>query len=202
MATELVGDVEMVVGERTQRHGESFFKKFTAKYFYILLNKLGDVEIPRNVGDFRIVTRKALDLVLSMKEPTPFLRGLFASTGLKTNNFYYERQPRVAGESGYSLKKMIFLSLSALIGFSTAPLKWLIRLGFLLLFFSFILFGFGVFYYLVHGGVSGWLTMITSIYFFGSLNFITLGLIGNYLLQSLEILRNRPSGVISSQISN
>ena len=114
---------EVVYAERLSRAGESRFKRFTAALFYRLMNALSDVEIPPNVGDFRLVDRKALDAFLAMPERDRFVRGMFAWIGFRQAVVTFHRPPRAAGETKYSLAKMVRLAANAVVSFSDAPLR-------------------------------------------------------------------------------
>jgi len=114
---------EIVYAERLSREGESAFKRVTADLFYRLIGKLSDVEIPRNVGDFRLVDRRALDAFLAMPERERFVRGMFAWIGFRQAVVTFHRPPRAAGETKYSLAKMARLAANGLVSFSDAPLR-------------------------------------------------------------------------------
>ena len=120
---------EVIYAQRKTREGESKFKLFTAKMFYKMLNKLSDVEIPRDTGDFRLADRKVVDVINSMPEHNKFLRGLFSWVGFKQVPFEYERKERFAGKTKYPLKKMLKLAADGIISFSTKPLKLVGGLG-------------------------------------------------------------------------
>jgi dolichol-phosphate mannosyltransferase len=115
--------VQVVYAERLTRDGESSFKRLTADLFYRMINRLSEVDIPRNVGDFRLVDRKALDAFLAMPERDRFVRGMFAWIGFRQAVVKFHRPPRAAGESKYSLAKMLRLAISGVVSFSDAPLR-------------------------------------------------------------------------------
>ena len=114
---------DVVSAERASRQGESRFKRATADLFYRLMGKLGDVSTPRNAGDFRLVDRKALDCFLAMPERDRFVRGMFAWIGFRQGTVTFDRPPRAAGETKYSLRKMIGLAANGILSFSDAPLR-------------------------------------------------------------------------------
>ncbi len=120
---------EVIYGKRKTRDGESVFKLMTAKMFYKILNGLSDVEIPKDTGDFRLVDKKAIDVLNSMPEHNKFLRGLWGWIGFKQVAYEYERKERFAGKTKYPLKKMLKLASDGIIGFSTKPLKVVGGLG-------------------------------------------------------------------------
>jgi polyisoprenyl-phosphate glycosyltransferase len=114
---------DVVSGKRASRHGESRFKRATADLFYRLMGRLGDVSTPREAGDFRLVDRRALDCFLAMPERDRFVRGMFAWIGFRQGTVTFDRPPRAAGDSKYSLRKMIALAASGVVSFSDAPLR-------------------------------------------------------------------------------
>ena len=114
---------EVVCAERDSRAGESRFKLMTADLFYRVMEMLGDASIPRNAGDFRLVDRKALDCFLAMPERDRFVRGMFAWIGFRQTTVKFHRPPRAAGDTKYSLRKMIALAANGLVSFSDAPLR-------------------------------------------------------------------------------
>ncbi len=114
---------EVVYAQRTSRAGESRFKRLTADLFYRLIGLVGETAVPRNVGDFRLVDRKALDCFLAMPERDRFVRGMFAWIGFRQTVVTFDRPGRAAGETKYPLRKMIHLAASGLVSFSDAPLR-------------------------------------------------------------------------------
>ncbi len=114
---------EIVYAERLTRNGETAFKRLTADLFYRMIARLSEVDIPRNVGDFRLVDRKALDAFLAMPERERFVRGMFAWIGFRQAVVSFHRPPRAAGETKYSLAKMFRLAANGLVSFSDAPLR-------------------------------------------------------------------------------
>ncbi len=122
---------EVIYGKRKSRKGESAFKLLTAKAFYSMINKLSDIEIPKNTGDFRLVDRKVVEVVNSLPEHNKFLRGLFSWVGFKQYAYEYERKERFAGKTKYPLRKMLKLAQDGILSFSTKPLKIVGGLGIL-----------------------------------------------------------------------
>src|SRR5574344_581353 len=120
---------DVIYGKRKSREGESKFKLFTAKAFYNTLNKLSDVEIPKDTGDFRLLDRKVVNVVNALTEHNKFLRGLFSWVGFKQKALEYERKERFAGKTKYPLKKMLKLANDGIMSFSTKPLKIVGGLG-------------------------------------------------------------------------
>lgn len=131
---------DIVYGKRTKRDGENIFKLFSAKMFYKTLNKISDVYIPLNVGDFRLVDRKVIDVINQLPEHNKFFRGLFSWVGYKQVPYEYERKERFAGKTKYSLKQMLKLALDGIIGFSVKPLRIIGAIGICSIVISFLLF--------------------------------------------------------------
>jgi dolichol-phosphate mannosyltransferase len=189
---------DIVLGQRIERSGESNFKRFSAYAFYRLLNLLSSTKIPTNVADFRCVSRRSLDAFLSMKEVDPYLRGMFAWIGFNQICIRYTRDPRFAGETKYSLKKMIKLARNGIIGFSGNPMRIPFYLSFL-----FMIFGFSLSIYLFvskiinpSGSEPGYTSLMVLISFAFSLQLFILGLIGEYLLKNLSYSQRRPEYLI------
>lgn len=196
--------VDVVYGQRHIRRGESFFKRTTAMLFYRYLSKMVSIDIPKDTGDFRVVDRRVADIVSNLKEQHLFLRGLFAWVGFRQEAFLYDRDPRVAGETKYPLGRMISFSLNGLFSFSKKPLRWMIFLGFSMTVLSFM----GGVYLLVvrllnietfPPGLAG--MFITMMFLFG-INFIFLGIIGEYVGRSYENVQGRPNFLIRDIISS
>jgi glycosyltransferase involved in cell wall biosynthesis len=201
MAKKIESGFDVVYGQRISREGETFFKKFTASLFYRILALLSPISIPRDAGDFRVVTRRAADSVIEMNESNPFLRGLFAFTGFNSFAFSYKREERFAGSTKYTLKKMYSLASNAIIGFSGAPLKIFSRLSQALLFISLVVGAYAIFRAIEVGSPNGWLSVFSAILFFGALNLAFLSLIAGYLLSVLTSVQNRPKFVVDKTIN-
>lgn len=129
---------EVVYAKRLKRHGETFFKKVTAKIFYRLLSSMTSVEIPTDTGDFRLIDRKVCDVLRGLKEKNRYVRGLVSWVGFRQTMVEYVREERFAGETKYPLKKMIRFALDGITSFSHKPLKIASYIGFFLSFSSFI----------------------------------------------------------------
>ena len=119
----------IVFGQRRVRDGEGKFKLWTARVFYRLIRRLSGLDIPLDTGDFRVIDRRAADVMRSLREHNRFLRGLAPWTGMKASSFLYDRDTRYAGETKYTLKKMFVLAFNAIVSFSTTPLRALQGLG-------------------------------------------------------------------------
>jgi glycosyltransferase involved in cell wall biosynthesis len=202
MITLLKEDIEIVYGERIERAGEGILKKLTAKVFYKILNRITPFDIPVNTGDFRVVSRKALDTVLEMNEPLPYVRGLFAYTGFKSVGFKYDRKERFAGSTKYSFEKMIRLASSAIFGFSELPFRIFLRISWFLFAGSIMISIYALIHALLVGATNGWLSIFVAIMFFGSMQMLFLALIGNYIIVTNLATKNRPRWIIASRTNS
>lgn len=183
---------DIVYAVRSERKGESAFKKATAAIFYRLLRKLTSVDIPRDTGDFRLITRKALNSLLSIKERSRFLRGLFAWVGYRSVGVYYKREARYAGVTKYPLRKMVRFAKDGITSFSTVPLHAATYLGFFSAFLGF-LYTLSVLKNWLEGStVPGWASLSIIILFFGGVQLITLGILGEYVGRIFEEVKQRP----------
>lgn len=176
---------EVVYAVRKERDGESWFKKWTASAFYRLIDKIADVRIPLDTGDFRLYDRKVVNVMKKMPERNRFLRGMSSWVGFKQIGVEYHREERYAGTTHYPLKKMLKLALTAITGFSTVPLQLATWLGFGITGLSVLAFIID----LIAHGENG--TAI-SVFFMGGILLIILGIIGEYLGRIYDEVRNRP----------
>lgn len=187
---------DVVYGIRRVRHGESWLKRASAKLFYRLLRRLSDVDIPIDAGDFRLLDRRVVSVLNRIEERRPYLRGLSAWVGFRQTGLVFERQPRVDGQSNYSLGKMVHLSVDAITGFSSTPLKLVTRIG-LLVACSSGIYGIVVLARWLNGSmISGWAMMMIAMLFLGSVQLISLGIIGEYLANLSIEARKRPLFVV------
>lgn len=176
---------EVVYAVRKERDGESWFKKATASLFYRLIDKIADVRIPLDTGDFRLYDRKVINVMKQMPEKNRFLRGMSSWVGFRQIGVEYHREERYAGTTHYPLKKMLKLALTAITGFSTIPLQLAAWTGAVITGLSVIAF---IINLIVKGGCG---TMI-SVFFMGGIILIFLGIIGEYLGRIYDEARNRP----------
>ena len=188
---------EVIYGKRKLRKGESFFKLFTAKMYYKILNHLSTVNIPKDTGDFRLVDRKVVDVINSMPEHNRFLRGMFSFTGFKQIAFLYERDKRYAGKTKYTLKKMLRLSSDGIIGFSYKPLDLLITISitFFLIAVALLIL---IFVFPKH-----YLVFLISCLFAFSTSIITFSMwiLSLYIRRIYDEVRNRPTYIIDKTIN-
>jgi dolichol-phosphate mannosyltransferase len=200
MAKLISNEVDIVYGQRIEREGETFLKKFTANLFYKMFNSLSDFRIPLNTGDFRVVSKRVIEQVLQSSEPKQFLRGAFAHTGYKSEAYEYVRHSRFGGTTKYSYRRMLTLALNAMFSFSDLPFRLFVKLSMLLMFFAVTLSIWTIFSSLAKGFPQGWLSVFTLVFFLGSINFCFLAFLGKYILQILEISKSKPAVYIDKII--
>lgn len=185
--------VDVVFAQRRSRQ-DGTFKRASAYGFYWLLGKMASVEIPRNVGDFRLLDRKVVAEVSRYRESDRFLRGIVAHVGFRQEALLFDRDQRHAGETGYPLRKMIGFAASGIVGFSTAPLRWISRLGYAVSFVSVLLaaYVFGVRIFSPEQAVPGWAFLGVGMFLLSGLQLIMMGVIGTYLGRVYVEAQDRP----------
>jgi dolichol-phosphate mannosyltransferase len=203
---ELIGNLyskakegfDVVYAKRKLRKGETFFKSITAKFFYRLLKKITSINIPLDTGDFRIISRKVVNVLKQMPEQQKFLRGQIAWVGFNQTAVEYQREERTAGTSGYTVKKMISLAMDGITSFSNLPLRIATIAGFLVSGITFCVALYALYSrFISKDYVPGWTSIIISILFIGGVQLITIGIIGEYISRISSNVRNRPLYVIS-----
>ncbi len=192
---------DVIFGKRVERAGESAFKLLTAKWFYRFINRLSDVDIPLDTGDFRLMDRNALDQFLSMRESYRFVRGMVAWIGFNQTFVEYDRESRFAGTTKYPLKKMLRLASDAILSFSNTPLKVATFVGFITSFAAFV----GIVYALImrifiKDYVEGWTLLMISILLIGGIILLVLGIIGEYVGRIYGEIKRRPLYIIKDKI--
>ncbi len=184
---------DVVYAQRMQREGETFAKKATAGLFYRLMRKAGPVGLPENVGDFRLMSRKAVDAVCALRERHRFMKGVFAWVGFPTKAVLYDRAPREAGTTKWNYWKLWNLSLEGITSSTLAPLKISTYLGFLVAAFSFLTGAYYIVKTLFLGDpVPGFPTLVVLMLFLGGVQLSVLGVIGEYLGRIFNETKQRP----------
>jgi dolichol-phosphate mannosyltransferase len=191
---------DIVYAERCERDGETRFKRFTAALFYRFANRISTVQIPNDVGDFRLIDRKVLTAFQQMPEQDRFVRGMFAWLGFKQTKVSFHRAPRAAGATKYPLTKMIRLAVSGLIGFSDLPLRLAIWMG-LCVSGSAIVYGAYAIGIRLLGGhvVDGWTSTIVVIAFLCGANMLMTGIVGLYVGRIFSEVKRRPLYVVDKR---
>lgn len=186
---------EIVYGVRSSRKKDSFLKNKTAKAFYKIMNLMG-AEIVSNHADYRLLGKKALEGLFEFNEVNLFLRGIVPLIGYKSTRVYYERKERFAGESKYPLKKMISFALDGITSFSIKPIKMISSLGIIFVVVSGIMLIYSLISYFTGHSVSGWASLITSIWAIGGLQLLAIGIIGEYIGKVFLETKRRPRYII------
>lgn len=189
--------VDVAYGVRAEREGETAFKVWTAKAFYRSINRLSDVAIPLDTGDFRLMDRKVVDVLLSMPERDRFVRGMVAWVGFRQEPVYYKRAARHAGETKYPLRKMVRFALDGILSFSLAPLRLAGWMGFATAGLAML----GICYALVlrvltHVWVPGWTLLFIACSFIGGIQLASLGVLGEYIGRIYGEAKRRPLYVV------
>jgi len=200
---------DVVYGERIERQGESVLKRFTASAFYRVMGYLSDVEIPRNVGDFRLLSRRAVAALNALPERHRYMKGLYAWIGFPQKGVEYVRAPRAAGESKWTYWHLWNFALEGITSFSAAPLKIATYLGLLTSTLAFLYGAFMLVRTLLYGNpVPGYPSLIIVVLFLGGVQLICLGIIGEYLARTYQESKGRalyflkayhPAGDVTSQ---
>ena len=188
---------DVVYGLRRARAGETAFKRSSAKLFYRGLSTLAEIDIPRDVGDFRLMSRRALDALLSLPEQARFIRGMVAWIGFRQVPLVYDRAERHAGKTKYSLSKMVRFALDAVTGFSTAPLRFASHFGLWLVAGSILLLLYIAFGWLTGNVVEGWTSLMLVVVALGAVQMFVLGMIGEYLGRLYVESKHRPLYIVS-----
>ena len=182
-----------VYGKRMHRDGESWVKKYSASKFYSILRLLSRVSVPENTGDFRLLSRRAVEAVNSLPEQHRFMKGLFSWVGFKQKELLYDRAARVAGTTKYSYWKLWNFALEGITSFSAAPLKLATYIGFMV---SLVATGYGTYIVvntLIYGNpVAGFPSIMTVILFIGGIQLMFTGIIGEYLGRTFDEVKRRP----------
>jgi len=187
---------DVVYGVRKSRAGETAFKRATAHGFYRLLSRATEVEIPVDTGDFRLITRRALEAFLAMPEQARFIRGMVAWIGFKQAPLPYHRDERFAGVTKYPLRRMIRFALDALTGFSSAPLKLASHAGLLLSLGSVVIVLYILAGWLSGRSVPGWTSLMLVVVVLGAIQMFVLALMGEYLGRLYNQAKNRPLYIV------
>jgi len=190
---------EVVAGRRSIREGETPLKKITSYLFYRTMNYFSEVQLPHDVGDFRLVDRKVIDHLNKMPERNRFVRGLFPWIGFRHCYIDYKRNPRNGGCSKYNYMRLALLSLDALSSFSLVPLRIVFLIGIIVTFFSIVAVATILFQKLIYGiDIPGYAFLATGIFFFGGIQVLFLGIVGEYVGKIYKEVQGRPLYVIKS----
>lgn len=191
---------QIVYAQRRHRRGETVFKRLTAKAYYRLLNRVSATEIPRDVGDFRLLDKQAADELRKFKEHQRFLRGMVGYLGFRHTVVPFDRAERHTGQTHYSLKQMWRLATDGIASFSTVPILFISRLGYTVSGLSAlgILYALGVRLWAPERTVPGWAFVTIAIFFIGGIQLVMLGLLGSYIGRIYTEAQDRPLYIIDA----
>jgi glycosyltransferase involved in cell wall biosynthesis len=188
---------EVVLAKRVDRSSDHFLKRTSASYFYRFHNTLSKIKIPENVGDFRLMDKVVVEAIRQLPERQRFMKGLFAWVGFRTVTVEYTRNKRHAGDSKFSGLALWNFALEGMTSFSTAPLKIWTYLGSIVAILTFFYALFILFYAIFHGThVPGYASLLVAILFFGSVQLISVGLLGEYIGRIYFEAKQRPNYII------
>jgi polyisoprenyl-phosphate glycosyltransferase len=202
MMATIDSGADIAFGQRTERLGETAFKRGTAAAFYRILDRMTDVDIPADTGDFRLVTRQVLEALKQLPESHRFVRGLFAWLGFRQIAVPYVRQVRFAGETKYPLRRMLRLAIDAITGFSTVPLRaalWLSIVGFAL---AMIVGAYALGSWMFFDTVRGWASIVGVIALFASAQLLCLGILGEYIGRMFMQSKGRPLSIVREVVTH
>ncbi len=189
---------DIAFGQRLRRHGEGWFKRASASFFYRLMGKLADTALPQDTGDFRLISRRAINLVNAMPERSRFLRGMMGWIGLKQTAVPYERAPRLAGKTKFPLRKMLRFAFDGITSFSIVPLRIASYMGAAFGFAGLALLLYVLRAWLLGEVVQGWTSLMVVVLVIGSAQLICLGVFGEYLGRLYMESKQRPLFVVES----
>lgn len=194
---------DVVYGVRTQRDGETWFKKLTAKYFYRLIKKVSRVDIPKDTGDFRLMTRRAVEAVGKLREEHRFMKGLFAWIGFPSTPVFYRRDPRAAGTTSWNYWNLWNFALEGITSFTVAPLKVATYLGLgvatlALLYAVFVVWKAVMF----SDPVQGYPSLMAAMLFLGGVQLISIGLLGEYVGRIFNEVKQRPLYLVNRLLAS
>ena len=191
---------DVVVGKRVDRTTDSTAKRVSAETFYKLHNKISDIEIPHNVGDYRLMSRRVVEELKKLPETQRFMKGIFAWLGFKTAVIEYKREARVAGETSFNGWKLWNFALDGITSFSTAPLRIWLYIGMALALISFIYGSWIILKTLIFGVDSpGYASMITVVLFLGGIQLMGIGILGEYIGRIYIESKNRPVYIVEDE---
>ena len=190
---------EIVFGVRSSRKTDTWFKRTTAHAFYSFQNAMG-LETVYDHADYRLMSHRALELLSQYGESNLFLRGIIPQIGLETDIVTYERNERVAGESKYPLSKMLSFSIDGITSFSARPMRWIFMTGLILLVLDIFIAIYVLLAYFHHSAISGWTSIMLSVWFLGSLILMGIGIVGEYVGKIYIEVKNRPRYAIKDYL--
>lgn len=195
MVDKFLSGTDIVYGVRNDRSSDSFFKRSSASVFYKMMALLGAKTVP-NHADFRLVSERALKELLKLRERNIFLRGMVPLVGFSSENVYYKRKERKAGESKYPFRKMLSFAAEGITSFSIKPLRLITYMGLIVFLISLLMMAYVVVRFLSGATVAGWSSIIISLWAIGGLLLLAVGIVGEYVGKIYLEVKNRPLYVI------
>jgi glycosyltransferase involved in cell wall biosynthesis len=184
---------DIVFATRKRREGDSWFKRTTARYFYEIFDRITDVPVPHDTGDYRLIDRRVVDVLVRLPERTRFMKGLFAWVGFRQTSVTFDRQPRHAGDTKWNYWRLWNFALDAITSFSSLPLKIWSYLGVAISLFAFLFALFLAGLKIIRGiDLPGYASLMVAVLFFGGVQLISLGIIGEYLARMYSEVKGRP----------
>ena len=184
---------DVVYATRRRREGESMVKRATARYFYRIFDRITDIPIPHDTGDFRLLDRRVVDVLVRLPERTRFMKGLFAWVGFRQTALVYDREPRNAGQTKWNYWRLWNFAIDAVTSFSSLPLKVWSYLGLVVSVFAFLYALFLASLKIFRGiDVAGYASLMVAVLFFGGVQLITLGIMGEYMARMYNEVKGRP----------
>lgn len=199
MVKAYLDGADIVYGVRKSRESDSFFKRNSALMFYKMMNALGTKTV-YNHADYRLMSRRATEKLLSFRERNLFIRGIVPTIGFRTATVYYDRHPRLAGESKYPLKKMLSFAVDGITSFSIRPIRLIFATGIIMLIATLTVSLYVLLAYFHSKTIPGWTSLMLSLWFIGSLMLISLGIIGEYIGKIYIEVKDRPRFFIEKTI--
>lgn len=194
---------DVVLATRSSRDTDSFIKRTTANWFYSLIRKMSNIDIPHNTGDFRLMDAKVVQTINACEERTRFMKGIFAWAGFNTTQLFFERAKRVGGEPKQNYRNLFRLAFDAIFSFTTVPLKVWTYIGTFIATCSFFYASYIIIRTMVTGiELPGYASTITLILFMGGIQLISLGVLGEYIARIYQEVKRRPLYVIDSKITH
>jgi polyisoprenyl-phosphate glycosyltransferase len=194
---------DVVYAVRAERTGERRWRLLSIALFYKLLRRIAGNDIPENVGDFRLMSRRVVDALKAMPERARFLRGMTSWVGYRQTGVEYTRDPRFAGESKYPPRKLIRLALDGITSFSTVPIKLVAWLGFVLVAFCLVVLGWALYTrFFTDAAPQGWTSLLVVVLLLGGVQLLSLGIIGQYVARIFDESKQRPLYLVSERVGS
>ena len=193
--------VDVAYGVRTKREGETVFKRHTASIFYRLLNRLADIDIPLDTGEFRLMDRSVVDAVVAMPERDRVARGMIAWTGFRQEPVHFDRAPRAAGETKWPLRNMLSFAVDGILSFSFIPLRLALWTGFVVVGLALMGLLYAVALRVFTGvWITGWIALFIALLFLGGVQFVLIGILGEYLGRIYAEVKRRPLYLVKERL--